>query len=235
MSDYESVLGAQNQGGGGAAGYGSGLIGGILDAFIGPVMANQQKGWSSRAARHARTWAEYMSNTQYQRAVKDLNAAGLNPMLAYMSGGASTPSSVVAQTPSGFQSDLSGAAARAVGSAKASSENQLNLALMKSQLEINRQNLRSSAAGADSAETMAQYNRDRYGNLGAKVDLEAVQSAADANSASALERLSNKGVLDKEAQIRDAGASSAQTLKGMRDSKIGQALIILKEVLNSTK
>lgn len=55
-------------------------------------MFNQSMAFNAEQAELQRQWAEHMESTKYQRAVGDMKAAGLNPVLAATGGGISVGS-----------------------------------------------------------------------------------------------------------------------------------------------
>ena len=74
-----------------------------LDAQYAKQLALQEQaqGYNSAEAQKDRDWQEHMSNTSYQRMMADLEAAGINPMMAFANGsmaGASTPSGSAASS-----------------------------------------------------------------------------------------------------------------------------------------
>lgn len=63
----------------------------VTEAVIGAIPELQRQ-WSSAEALKERNWQTEMSNTAYQRSVQDMIKAGINPILAYSQGGASSGS-----------------------------------------------------------------------------------------------------------------------------------------------
>jgi len=114
--------------------------------LIGTEMTNRS---NARQARANRDFQERMSNTSYQRAVVDMKAAGINPMLAAKVGGASTPAGAVAQVADYGQSYSEGR--------KVDLQRELNKSQVKATNE--QANLYSAQAAKARAETITEMTR----------------------------------------------------------------------------
>lgn len=66
-------------------------LGAIQQGIYNAIERNAAMNFNSTEALKNREFQEHMSSTAYQRAVEDMRKAGLNPILAYANGGASTP------------------------------------------------------------------------------------------------------------------------------------------------
>lgn len=82
--------------------------------------AKQTQRWEKQAARVQMDFQERMSNTAYQRAMADMRAAGINPIMVSKLGGASTPTGAKASSP-----DLGKIGSNAVQASNAISQAQL--------------------------------------------------------------------------------------------------------------
>lgn len=147
-----------------------GIIGGGLN-FLGgerrndaqEAMFNQGNQFNAQQAQLSREWSaeqaakqmdfqERMSGSAYQRAIADMKASGLNPMLAYSQGGASTPggamgssSAASSVSPPNFENSLGQGVHSAFEGARVVSEN-----LSREQERNIKRPLESVATSADS-------------------------------------------------------------------------------------
>jgi len=179
---------------GGGDGWGAAFSG--LADFFGQKDANAQNlDIMSKQMQFQRK----MSNSSYQRAVADMKAAGLNPMLAYSQGGASTPS--------GSSTRVESTTAKAVQSAQNQQSINSAVDLQKaqtqqsgSQADLN--TAQSAKTSAETLKTVAETNNIIDTNPAAKKALDHVLAQINAANAS-------------------AAASSASTAKTRQDIQKG--------------
>ena len=116
------------------------------------AFAREQMKFNAEQAALDRAWQENMSNTAHQREVKDLLAAGLNPILSTGGNGASTPSGASAVGASGqvdtsYASALAGYASTLVSSA--------------AQVEMARLSSAATLGAAATSAAASRYGSDR--------------------------------------------------------------------------
>lgn len=186
---------------------GAATLGGAL---IGGHGQSQTNAANAAEAQRNRDFQERMRATQYQTAVEDMKAAGLNPALAYQQGGAGNVSGSTAQ----FQNPAAGAAESAASALQTFQAMRLNAA----QIE----NINAQTDKTRQEEQMIGMQRVMQ-NLQNLIGHRTFADAIERIKAEARQMTSSAREAQASARIRELGIPEAEAIAAFYRSIIGKA------------
>lgn len=133
-----------------------GFLGGERANRVNQREARLNRQFQAGEAALNRSFQERMRNTEWQAAVADMEAAGINPAVAYARGGASAPGGSMA---GGSQA---APATDSVSSAIAALTQRKQLQLLDEQVKRTAEETKAARAGARSAGIKADFDAARY-------------------------------------------------------------------------